>query len=739
MSTRWTYAFRSAAGWVVCFLILGWLAAGPVAAGERSHPFKVPKGLEPAVGFWKKVYTEYTTRHAILHDADDLSVIYEVVYLGEKPLSYRQRRRKVNPIRRKYQKILRKLSSRRGTLGLNAEERRVARLVKGSYSRAARNIRVQLGQKDRFREGLIRSGRYMDGIRRAFRLQGVPEELTVLPHVESSFQVNAYSSAGAAGVWQFTRRTGRRFMKIGYEVDERRDPILSAHAAAKLLRYNYEELQSWPLAITAYNHGVNGMKRAKRKYGDDIVRIIKRYKSRTFGFASRNFYAEFLAALEVVNHYQRYFPNLKPDPPLQTTSVRLSSYIHIDDLIRTLNLSREEIARYNPALREPVISGKKRIPKHFLFQAPKHKVDNLARQVASIPDKYKYDSQVRSRWYTVQRGDTLSTIARRMGTTVRALRVFNNIDNKHRIYRGQVLEMPWGAGKGSPRVRVASAPPSRVRDFSPGQLQTYRVRPKDNLSKIARRFEMSVAELVRVNRLRHPDRLYPGQRLRVASPVEVARADETTRSRAGKKSQKPFKLQVKKAVAKDKEVVASVASVEERPGKGKIKIEFSDSLSNAVHFNKNRPAFMPVKFSGASHKNGRVGLITVDFEETLSHYAEWAKLSVRELRRFNKLSRRAHLKINQVIKIPFYKTRPEEFEQKRQEYHKAIQEDFFNNFRVEKVVIRNLKKGETLWEICNDVYVIPMWLLSNYNQDKDLNSLAAGESINIPVITAIKA
>ena len=104
---------------------------------------------------------------------------------------------------------------------------------------------------------------FKDRINQIFSKAKLPLELTVLPHVESSFQVNAYSSAGAAGIWQFTRGTGRLFMNIGYDVDERRDPILSTIAAAKLLKLNFKALQSWPLAITAYNHGTQGMKNAK--------------------------------------------------------------------------------------------------------------------------------------------------------------------------------------------------------------------------------------------------------------------------------------------------------------------------------------------------------------------------------------------------------------------------------------------------------------------------------------------
>ncbi len=103
---------------------------------------------------------------------------------------------------------------------------------------------------------------------------------------------SAYSKFGAAGIWQFTRSTGRRYMEVGYVLDERRDPIRATHAAAQLLKENYEKLGSWPLAITAYNHGAAGMARARQKHGD-YPAIFKSYRSRTFKFASRNFYSEF--------------------------------------------------------------------------------------------------------------------------------------------------------------------------------------------------------------------------------------------------------------------------------------------------------------------------------------------------------------------------------------------------------------------------------------------------------------
>jgi membrane-bound lytic murein transglycosylase D len=148
--------------------------------------------------------------------------------------------------------------------------------------------------------------------------------------------------------------------------------------------------------------------------------------------------------------------------------------------------------------------------------------------------------------------------------------------------------------------------------------------------------------------------------------------------------------------------------------------------------NKNRPAFMPVSF--LSEKQAKVGTITVDFDETLSHYAEWAFLSIKELKKINKIKGRGIIAVHDKLLVSFKKTNPDKFEERRQEYHKAIQEDFFNNYDIRKLTIRSVEKGETLWEICNEIYTIPLWLLSSYNSDKDINSLAVGEPIVVPVI-----
>lgn len=772
------------------FLSLFFLSFAHASFSHETHTlgnyhFTTPPGLEDQVNFWKKIYSEYTTKHAVIHDMRDLSIVYEVVYLGDSFLSRRAKERKLDRIKEKYKKILRRIAKTKNKSSLKGEDLRVYKLVKKDFRKSSRLVRAQLGLKDRFKEGIERSGLYMNEIIKIMRKHNLPEELRVLPHVESSFQIGAYSSAGAAGIWQFTRGTGRLFMRVGYDVDERRDPILATHGAAKLLKKNFEVINSWPLAITAYNHGLQGMKRAKRKHGSNIVKIVKNYKSRTFGFASRNFYAEFLAALHVVEHQKKYFPNLNIKKPLRRVSIKLPYYIHVKTAMNYFGMTREEIAEANPSLRHPVLNGEKRIPKGYVFQASALKFDSLQAQYNKIPRKALYSNQLRSKWHTVRRGDTLSGIALRFGTSVRSLKAYNNIGRRNRIYIGQVLQLP--KGKSQPAFRLANF---TLEDRSLG---FYRIRRNDNLSKIAKRFHTDARYLAQINRIKNPNSLYPGQRIKVPQSkpsVQLAKFEKDqnllqvdyyrvrkndnlskiakrfdtdvihltslnpmrnpnslypgqklliTRSnnRSSKFNQKNkiknFKLSVDRSQVKTAPPPAGKKeiSVQRSVSEGTLRVAANTKTSERL--NKNRPAFMPVSFPSESHEN--IGTITVDFDETLSHYAEWALLSIRELQRINKIKGNGGISVHDKLRVSFKNTSPDKFEERRQEYHKAIQEDFFNNYDIRKLTIRSVEKGETLWEICNEIYTIPLWLLNSYNSDKDIHSLAVGEPIVVPVIS----
>ena len=228
----------------------------------------------------------------------------------------------------------------------------------------------------------------------------------------------------------------------------------------------------------------------------------------------------------------------------------------------------------------------------------------------------------------------------------------------------------------------------------------------------------------------------PGRYIKVPKPgtdFEVKLASAAAKKKSETMVRK-MEVQMNGLQSGENTVVASTA--ESMDKNSKVVASLAHLVMDSGEFNKHRPAFRPVKFVAEADEDYRIGLIKVDFDETLSHIADWARLSVRELRRLNNLRRRgSRISVHQSIKVPFRRITPEEFEQKRQEYHKAIQEDFFSNYKVDKVVTRKIKRGETLWEICNNIYFIPFWLLSNYNPDMVIHSLKVGESIVIPILT----
>jgi membrane-bound lytic murein transglycosylase D len=687
----------------------------------QHYHFSTPVGLETRVKFWKKIYSEFTTDHYVVHDINNLGIIYEVVYIknGSK-LSRKAREYRLNRVKRKYKKLLLKIDRTKNPLSLSNEAKRVYHLVKSNFRKASRSIRVQIGQKDRFRNGLRISGLYKDKINTIFNEAKLPLELTVLPHVESSFQVNAYSSAGAAGIWQFTRGTGRLFMQVGYDVDERRDPILSTVAAAKLLKSNFKDLRSWPLAITAYNHGTQGMKNAKKRHGTSIVDVIRGYRSRTFGFASKNFYAEFLAALHVVQNQEKYFPGVIFDKPLNLSSIIFKDFVHINSVMTRFDMTRDEISKHNPALRHPVISGQKRIPRNFIFQAPQNKLSQANDFYEIIPESDRHKSQIRSKWYTVRRGDTLSGVASRFKTSVNKLYSYNSLNHRNKIYVGQVLRLPY---KGKPlyspirKIKRFQKPDSNV-------IVNYRVRRNDNLTKIAIRFNTSVVRLVKLNKIKYPNQITSGRLLRVPSNVNLSND----------------RKKVATSVLKYKNLNNTINQNPKRLSKSitqdfEVRLAHVKSVNKA---NKDRPAFLPVSFANKdkSVNLSQIGIIVVDFDETLSHYADWSKLSVQKILKLNKMNKQSTLNILSKIKVPFSNVESDAFEEKRQEFHKAIQEDFFNNFQIEKLLVRNMEKGETAWQICNEIYGIPFWLLASYNPGKDINSIPIGEPIVVPIISS---
>lgn len=443
------------------FLLLA-LLAGPVAADET---FPQPAELQPDVDFWVSIFTRYTTNQGVLHDSRNLAVVYEHIDFATGD-SRRTRQRAAAKRRDGIKAILRSLASGKRTNLTNDEERVLALWPDGvsneTLQQAINQIRYQQGLSDRFREGLIRAGRWRDFIDSELRALQVPVELAALPHVESSYNPAARSHVGASGIWQFTRSTGRRFMRVDHVLDERNDPFAASRAAGQLLAYNYSITGNWPMAITAYNHGLGGVRRAMREFGDTAyVDILRNYKGRTFGFASRNFYVAFLAAMHVDQNAERYFPNTVVDKPVDYAVFTLASYVPLQDVADAFGISRQKLVEYNPAIQATIETGNKHLPRGFTMRLPRAMIDADADELlAAIPAGSWQDEQLPDMFHTVQRGDTLSQIAETYRTRVSTLVALNGLRNSHSIRAGQELRLP--AAGPAPAVVASTEPEDTV-------------------------------------------------------------------------------------------------------------------------------------------------------------------------------------------------------------------------------------------------------------------------------------
>lgn len=619
-----------------------------------SKPFPVYSCIRPNVAFWKKIFTEYGGTQGVLHDSHDLRIIYDIIPLvdSDHPNAHKINRERIKKATLKYRKTLKRLS--RGSSPSTLADKRLSALFgpgasPADFRKASDRVRCQTGLRDRFRASIIRSGAYLDEIRRIFRSYALPEDLSYLPHVESSFNLKAYSKAGAAGLWQFTRATGRRFMTIDYAVDERWDPFRASHAAARLLKESYRSLGTWPLALTAYNHGISGMIRAKRA-GGCYEEIFKGYKSRTFGFASRNFYSEFLAARDVAKHAEKYFGKLELEKPLKnrTREVVLKNYVAIEDLVLHLNMDRALLGSLNPSLREPVHKGQKYIPKGYILRLPDRGISEDRTSSAALPDRLYRPRQKRTRFYRVRKGDTAGEIARRHGIRLSDLILANNLDSGATIYAGDNLRIP----------------PAGETDPEKAQGETSR--------------------------------------------QEVSEASITKGS-----------LTMDGRPAAD---LPSGASQEKGTGRGERPVNPDIVTGN-----------LPVE-KVVSEKGCPVGVIRVEVGETLGHYADWLGIATGDIRRLNGIGSTKEIRIHDSLKIPLGKVSKEAFEEKRFEYHKRLQEDFFASYRVKDVESYQIKEGDNAWTLCREVFEIPFWLFYKYNSQVNVHRLSPLQKLIFPLV-----
>lgn len=296
--------------------------------------FQISSEYRSDVIFWYKIYNQFSSAHQVIHDMDDVRIVYESIDYSDLGSSALNRFVKSNlqvsygeqqvRLIKKYLNILKiDLDSKsKGAQRLRGIIQKAKTIPKEKndreifFTNLAKNIRIQTGQRDNIFQGLINSIPYQKFIFKTFKQFGIPKELLAIAFLESSFNPIARSKVNAAGIWQIMPYIGRRLFPTEEKIsDERFNPYLATLGAAHLFRQNIRITKRWDLAITAYNSGVGRILSAKKKYkrkfpGKKMTlnEMFVHFPSAGHGFASKAFYPSFLALVHTLAYQDQLFP-----------------------------------------------------------------------------------------------------------------------------------------------------------------------------------------------------------------------------------------------------------------------------------------------------------------------------------------------------------------------------------------------------------------------------------------------
>jgi len=666
-----------------CLLLVAF-SASHANPGDAADPFVHPPELERDVRFWIRVYTEVTTDGGLLHDDWNLGLVYEVLRFdpGSSP---KQRERRVTEAKAHYAALLRKFAA--GDIDdLTPHERRIlhafgSNATPADFRDAIDRIRFQLGQADRFHEGLIRAAVWEKQIARTLARHGVPVEIAALPHVESSFNLAAYSKVGAAGLWQFMPGTAKRYMRVDSVVDERLDPFTATDAAANLMLYNYRLVGTWPLAVTAYNHGPGGLRSIQDELGtSDIAVIVKRYHGKTFGFASRNFYVAFLAALEVDRNAENYFGPITRLPDTDSTPVELPDYISIDALAKAFKVDMGALRVLNPALRPPIWNGSRLVPRGYPLRLPGTPPQGeIDAAWARLPAAQRYLAQRNDGIHKMRKGETLAGVASASGVTLSRLLAVNGWSNASAAVRGTSVHIPMptsradlgggGATAGAAVVAASDAAATAGTDAVLAKLAS--AKPTAPAAALPAPLAQAVPPPVPV-----VEKVAP-------PPWEPVSARQT-----------------------DRNSLLPVASPSGNP-------------------------------DTSNYEVGENNTVIVQAAETLGHFADWTQTDSQTLRAMNKLRKNARVTQGRKLKLDLSKVTAAEFVAARREYHQHLQETFFAAHRIAGTETYQLKRGDSLWTVAQKNGDLPVWLVAQYNPDVKFGDMRPGTTLTLPQVVAI--
>jgi len=348
-----------------------------------------------------------------------------------------------------------------------------------------------------------RSGRYRAMIQRVMAEEGVPQDLIYLAVAESGFQPRAMNPRSrAGGMWQFMPSGNYGLTRNGY-LDERFDPEKSTRAYARYMKYLYDQLGDWYLAMAAYDWGAGNVQRAVEKTG--YADFWELYKRNNLPGETKNYVPEILAAIIIANHPTQYgFEDITLDPPVITDTVTVNYSVDLRLVSDLVDAPIDELMALNPSLLRFTTPPDTSFDLHL----PAGSATLFEQRVAAIPES-KRDAW---RYHRVAPDDTLASVARSFHVSESELAAANQMGENDSLSGVEALVVPV----------IPVATPSR------GLL--YTTRRGDTLVSIADRFGVSLSQLRRWNDL-SGTRVAPGRRLHVAEPAHIVRT--STRKHRG--------------------------------------------------------------------------------------------------------------------------------------------------------------------------------------------------------------
>lgn len=732
--------------------------------------FPCPAELQRRIDFWILVFSKWRTDQAILHDSKYPARVYSVsaskACSGSGSRSMKGERKKLQARLRGIASKLESGNTQWSKTDLHILEMFAPRKPAALRS-AAKRVRCQQGNRDRFVTALQRFGAYRPMIEKSLIQAKLPADIVYLPFVESAYNPNAYSRVGAAGLWQIMPRTARNLgLQVSASLDERMDPERATLGAMRYFQRSIEKLtvaakskqsrvtaaELNPFVVTSYNYGVAGMSRALRQFGPDYIKVLREYRSRSFRTAVRNFYASFVAARYVATHAEKYFGKIRAHAPQRYNTVVLKRGTSIKRISKVFGVSVAKLKPLNRALTKNVWRGYRLAPEGYQLKLPQ-RVDSWAPLLARLEQLPAEDGPTGGGNYRVRRGDTACGIASAFRVSCRELIAANDLGRRALIRVGQKLVIP-----GSAQTVAGIAANGEIP-------ATHTVRRGDTACGIARRYGVDCRRLIAENRLGKSALIRAGQSLAIPGGGVVKTASRpatytVSRGDTACRIAKKYSVDCRALMQTNglnRRGLIRVGQVLKLPGGGQMKTAGLTSAPatpvkvataktaprDHVPAESEQPKSASAIFAQElnydlteGESNGkRIYTLVVEADETLGHYADWLGVGgTATLRQANRLGRSHVVHLGRRLQIPIKDdTVREKFQTKRHEYHRLLLEQFHDRFEIVGVDQYRIKSGDSVWTVARSLQ-LPMWVLDRFNPSMRGQTPQIGDILAVPVI-----